>query len=66
MTRSRKNELCNHCKHHHRKYQYFDGGVFYLMVDKCKKGNNVHSLEPECDDFECNLKYKIKNIFVRW
>lgn len=66
MTRSRKEELCNHCKYRHQEYTAFDGGAIYLMVNTCKKGNNIHSLEPECDDIECTLKYKIKNIFVRW
>lgn len=66
MTRSRKEELCNHCKHHHQEYESFDGGVLYLMVDRCKKGHNINSTEFECFDFECNLRYKVKNILVRW
>lgn len=65
MTRSRKKELCNHCKYRHQKYESFDGGILYLMVDRCKKGNDIHSKEPECEDFKCKLGYKIKNIFIK-
>lgn len=65
MTRSRKEELCKHCKNHHQEYKSFDGGVIYLAVDRCKKRHNIHSLELECNDFECNLKYKIKSIFIK-
>jgi hypothetical protein len=66
MSCSRKQELCNHCKHRHQEYTPFDGGAIYLTVDRCKKGHNKHSLELECEDFKCKLKYKIKNILIRW
>lgn len=65
MTRSRKEELCNHCKYRHQEYKSFDGGAIYLTVDKCKKGNDIHCLEPECEDFRCKLGYKIKSIFIK-
>ena len=66
MTRSRKEELCNHCKYRYQKYTAFDGGAIYLTVDKCRKGHNIHSQDLECEGFRCNLKDKIKNILVRW
>lgn len=65
MTRSRKEELCNHCKNRHQEFTSFDGGAIHLTVDKCKKGYNIHSPELECDDFKCKLGYKIKNIFIK-
>lgn len=65
MTRSRKEELCNHCKYRYQEYTAFDGGVIYLTVDKCKKGHNIHSQDLECEDFKCKLGYKIKQIFIK-
>lgn len=65
MTRSRKKELCKHCKNRHQEYVSFDGDSFFLMVDRCKKGHNIHSSDPECLDFACKLGYKIKSIFVK-
>jgi hypothetical protein len=65
MSCSRKEELCNHCKNRRQEYTFFDGGAIYLTVDKCILGHNIHSLEPECEDFKCSLKYKIKSIFVK-
>ena len=65
MTRSRKEELCKHCKHRHQEFTPFDGGAIYLTVDKCKLGHNIHCSEPECEDFSCKLGYKIKSIFVK-
>lgn len=66
MTRSRKEELCKHCKNRHQEYMPFDGGAIYLTVDRCKKGHDIYSQDLECNDFGCKLKNKIKNIFVRW
>ena len=65
MTRSRKEELCKHCKYHHQEYKSFDGEAIYLTVDRCRKGYNIHSPEPECEDFSCKLGYKIKTIFIK-
>lgn len=63
-TRSRKEELCKYCGNRHQEHTSFDGGAIYLTVDRCKKGHDIHSLELECNDFKCKLKYKIKSIFV--
>ena len=65
MTRSRKEELCKYCQHRHQEYTPFDGGAIYLTVDRCKKGYDLHSPEPECKGFKCKLKYKIKSIFIK-
>ena len=65
MNRSRKDELCNHCKHRHQEYTPFDGGAIYLTIDRCRKGHNIHSTELECEDFNCKLGYKIKRIFIK-
>lgn len=65
MSRSRKEELCKHCKNRHQEYESFDSGVIYLTVDRCKKGRNIHSPEVECEDFECKPGYKIKSIFIK-
>lgn len=65
MTYSREEGLCKYCKYHHQDFTFFDGGVIYLTVNRCKKGYDVHYPEPECGDFECKLGYKIKRIFVK-
>jgi hypothetical protein len=66
MIQSREKELCKYCKYRHQEFSFFDGGVIYLTVNRCKKGYDVHCPEPECEGFKCNLKYKLKNIIVRW
>lgn len=65
MTRSRKEELCKHCKYRHQEYTAFDGGAIYLTVNRCKKGNDIHDPEPECKDYRCKLGYKIKSMLIK-